>query len=148
MGQMIGAASEFYRLRVIRIDVTDEPDLEWHDDILYRDPPVEVTEEEEDWRLEAVHLEDESAHEIAQFTEEDQARVLMLAIQDDLIAMTKSEFEDRYLTTAGPRFTDDVPVLRSGDEPGDRTSADAGDAARGVVGELSSDTAERDADTE
>ncbi len=84
VGQMIGAAAEFYRLRITRIDVTDEPELDWHDDILYRDPPVEVTEEEEDWRLEAVHLEDESVHEIAQFTEEDQARVLMLAIQDDL----------------------------------------------------------------
>ena len=31
MGKVIGAASEFYRLRLTRLDVIEEPDLEWRD---------------------------------------------------------------------------------------------------------------------
>jgi hypothetical protein len=126
VSNVIGSASDFYRLRVTRIDVTDEPELDWRDDILYRDAPVEVTDEEEDWRLEAVCLEDDCAHEIAQFTEQDQALALLEGVQDDLNEMTKSAFEDRYLKTAGPRFTDDVPVVPDDDTPEDQGKEPAG----------------------
>jgi hypothetical protein len=114
-------ASDFYRLRVTRIDVTDEPELDWRDDILYREPPAEATDEEEDWRLEAVALEDDSAFEIAQFTEQDQAHALFEAVQEDLETMTKSVFEDHYITTAGPRFSDDVPTMPTTPETEDAT---------------------------
>jgi len=102
MSRVIGAASDFYRLRVTRIDVSDEPELDWRDDILYRDPPPTVLEEEEDWRLEAVKLVDEHAVEIAQFTEQDQAEVLMAGVQEDLDSMTKSAFEEQYLSSPTP----------------------------------------------
>ena len=39
--QTIGAADEFWRLRLTRVDTTDELDFEWHDDILYREPAIE-----------------------------------------------------------------------------------------------------------
>jgi hypothetical protein len=99
MSKVIGAASEFYRLRVSRLDATDEPDLEWRDDILYRKPPKDAPEEIEDWLLEAVSLdEDETAYLIARFAEADQAHALMETVQIDLDTTTRSDFEDQYLT--------------------------------------------------
>lgn len=103
MGKVIGAASEFYRLRVSRIDVTDEPDLDWRDDILYREPPAELPAEDEDWCLEAVLMEEDTSVEIARFTEEDQAHSLMEVVQEDLDAMTISAFKERYLSQTGSK---------------------------------------------
>ncbi|MDZ4181111.1 MAG: hypothetical protein U1E29_18065 [Coriobacteriia bacterium] len=99
MGRVIGAASEFYRLRVVRVDDSDEPDLEWRDDILYRTPPTEELEECESWALEAVDVADEdSAHVVARFTHSDDAHVALNEITEDLQELTKSGFEARYLT--------------------------------------------------
>jgi hypothetical protein len=101
MSNIIGAASEFYRLRISRLDVTQEPDLEWRDDILYRKPPADAPEEMDDWLLEAVSLdEDETAYLIATFPESDQAHSLLEAVQIDLDSMTRSVFEDQYLSEA------------------------------------------------
>jgi hypothetical protein len=126
MSKVIGAASEFYRLRVTRIDVTDEPELDWRDDILYRDPPAEVPDEEEDWRLQAVRITDDTSHEIAQFTEQEQAHSLMEAVQEDLDSMTKSAFEDRYLADADATAAPPTPQTVDDSEPeeGDLASWD------------------------
>jgi hypothetical protein len=99
MSKIIGAASEFYRLRVSRLDATEEPDLEWREDILYRQPPKDAPEEVEDWLLEAVSLdEDETAYTIATFPEADQAHSLLETVQIDLDSMTRSVFEGQYLS--------------------------------------------------
>jgi len=54
VGRTIGAASDFYRLRVTRLNEPDEPDLEWRDDILYREPPHQRMGEIESYAIEAV----------------------------------------------------------------------------------------------
>lgn len=115
MGKVIGAASDFYRLRVSRIDVPDEPDLDWRDDILYRDPPTEILDEDEDWRLEAVLMEADTSVEIARFSVEEQAHSLMEVIQEDLDAMTKSAFEERYLAARDSDDASDAPALDDAD---------------------------------
>lgn len=100
MGRVIGAASDFYRLRVVRIDDSDEPDLEWRDDILYRTPPNEKPEECESWALEAVDVSDEdAAHVVARFTRSDDAHAALTEIEEDIQELTKSGFEARYLTS-------------------------------------------------
>ncbi|MDF1542441.1 MAG: hypothetical protein RQ731_01030 [Anaerosomatales bacterium] len=101
MGRIIGAASEFYRLRLTRYDATDEPDFEWRDDILYRSQPTESVEERVEWAVEAVTLdENESVTELGRFDTADGAHELMESAEEDLQELTKSGFEERYLTQA------------------------------------------------
>ena len=100
MGRVIGAAGDFYRLRVTRLDVSGEPDLEWRDDILYREPPATRLAEGESYVLEAISTEaDETAFEIARYADSDQAHEAMTRVAEDLEELTKSRFEDRYLRT-------------------------------------------------
>ena len=98
MGKAIGAASEFYRLRLTRLDVTDEPDLEWRDDILYRNPPQQDLAECAQYRIEAVNTDDdEDIKVVALFDDPEEAAAFLKATEEDLMEMTKSVFDSRYL---------------------------------------------------
>lgn len=97
MGKAIGAAADFYRLRVMRVDESDELDLEWRDDILYRRPPSQSVDEYERYRVEAVALDDEDAIvSLGAFDSVADAHEALNAAQDDLDELTRSEFEERY----------------------------------------------------
>ncbi len=103
MGKAIGDASDFYRLRLIRLDESDAPDLEWRDDILYRRPPAQHPEEFDEFRVEAVDVDDEErAFVVGRFDSVEDARDFIETADEDLAVMTKSEFERTY-------FTEDVP---------------------------------------
>jgi len=98
MGKIIGPASDFYRLRVARLDESGEPDLEWRDDILYRTPPADRVDEQESWVVESVSLDDkEIVTRIVRFESPDEARDYLDSALQDLEEMTKSQFEERYL---------------------------------------------------
>lgn len=95
--RVIGDAAEFYRVRVIRLDEHDGPDLEWRDDILYRTPPTQEPAEAETHRVEAVRLDDDTVvTEIARFPDADSARAFVERLEVDLAGMTKSAFEARH----------------------------------------------------
>ncbi|HET6350891.1 MAG TPA: hypothetical protein VFG89_02025 [Coriobacteriia bacterium] len=97
--RIIGAADEFWRLRVTRVDVADGLDFEWHPDILYRRPSVGQIDEVETWYVEAVKLDDvETVVRVAGFAERDDADKFVQRATDDLAEMTKSQFEDAYLS--------------------------------------------------
>jgi len=98
VGRTIGAASDFYRLRVTRLNEPDEPDLEWRDDILYREPPRQRMGEVESYAIEAVSVDDEQATEIAEYESSDAAHAALASIADDLDELTRSEFEHRYFS--------------------------------------------------
>ncbi len=97
MARVIGAADDFYRLRVARLDDSAEPDLEWREDILWRDPPKDSPDERESWTLEAVRVDDEEALPIAAYESSDEAHAALEAIQEEMESLTKSQFEGRYL---------------------------------------------------
>jgi len=100
--RIIGAADEFWRLRVTRVDVAGGLDFEWHSDILYRRPSVGQIDEVETWYVEAVKLDDvETVVRVAGFTERDDADAFVRRATDDLAEMTKSQFEDAYLSGDG-----------------------------------------------
>lgn len=102
MAKAIGSASDFYRLRVMAVDATDEVDFEWRDDILYRRPPSSIIEDEEVYRVEAVLLDDEEVtYPLATFVASDDAHDWMNDRADELDDMTKSEFESAYFPEAG-----------------------------------------------
>lgn len=95
MPGIIGNADDFYRLRLVRLDEADIPDLDWRDDILYRRPQSQRAQEYDVWRVEAID-ENERATVIATFAGEDDARDFLENAEDDLSAMTRTEFEQAY----------------------------------------------------
>lgn len=99
MSKTIGSAADFYRLRVMAVDATNEVDFEWRDDILYRRPPGAVIEDEEVYRVEAVLLDDDDVtYSLGTFADGAEAHAWMREREDELADMTKSAFEDAYFT--------------------------------------------------
>lgn len=95
----IGSADEFWRLRVTKVDTTEELDFEWHEDILYREPVVHDADEVELWHVEAVSLEDpERIVRIETHTSREDADGFVERAHDDLLDMTRSQFEATYLS--------------------------------------------------
>lgn len=98
---MIGAADEFWRLRITKVDTTEELDFEWHDDILYREPTAEQADEVELWHVEAVSTgADETVVRIRTFRNRGTAQDFIAAANEALLEMTKTQFEAAYLASA------------------------------------------------
>lgn len=98
--KIIGAAEEFWRARITRVDTTEGFDFEWHDDILYREPQVDPGDEVEVWHVEAMSLEgDERLARLRSFGDRESAEVFLDSVREDLAAMTKAQFEEAYVTS-------------------------------------------------
>jgi hypothetical protein len=92
-----GAASDYYRLRIMHVDDSDSPEMEWREDILWRRPPSSEPDEYELWRVEAVAVEDdENVTTLGVFDEVADAHEALAAAQDDLAELTVALFEERY----------------------------------------------------
>lgn len=101
--KIIGSAADFYRVRVISIDTTEELDLEWRDDVLYRRPPSHELDEERRFVVEAVALDDEERLvTLASFADGAEASAWAAERQDELPDLTKSDFEEQYFPGDGP----------------------------------------------
>lgn len=99
--KVIGSADEFWRLRITRVDATDAFDFEWHEDILYRQPVTQPVEELELWHVDAVRVDDrETKQRLATFAEREPAEQFLAQALEDLTEMTKSQFEQTYLSDA------------------------------------------------
>ena len=99
--KIIGSAADFYRVRVVAIDTTEDLDLEWRDDILYRRPVTGDLDEERAYVVEAVALDDEErAVTIASFRDAAEAGAWADERQLELPDLTKSDFEERYVRGA------------------------------------------------
>jgi hypothetical protein len=93
----IGSAGDFYRVRVMRVDEGEAPDLDWRDDILYRRPPADAPQEVDVWRVEAVDVDDdENVVVLASFSSGEDAHEWLETVEEDLAAMTRSQFESAY----------------------------------------------------
>ena len=100
--RVIGAADEFWRLRLTRVDATGAPDFEWREDVLYRAPSAEQPEEAESWNVEAIRIEDyDTIVRVASFDDRDAAAAFMERVSSDLAEMTKHQFEEAYLSPSG-----------------------------------------------
>jgi hypothetical protein len=93
----LGAASDYYRVRLMHVDDSDTPDFEWRDDILWRRPPVTQPGEYEVWRVEAVGVDDdEDVTVIGVFEERADADEALETAAQDVLELTRSQFEERY----------------------------------------------------
>ncbi len=109
MTRIIGQASEFYRLRLTRLDEGGDVEFDWRDDILWRQEAPTPAEEADLWVLEAVTLDEhETVTAIASFATRDDAETGLEEATTDLEAMTRSEFESEYLREA-VEVAEDVP---------------------------------------
>ena len=101
---VIGPADEFWRLRLTRMDPSDELDFEWHDDILWRQPQVHLEPGEPAFVVEAVSLGavPEQIVRLAVFADEPSAREFLDEAADDLRDMTRSQFEATHFPEASP----------------------------------------------
>ena len=92
---VIGPADEFWRLRLTRMDPSEDLDFEWHDDILWRQPRVHLEPGEAAFLVEAVSLGagPEEIVRIAAFPDESSARAFFDEATDDLRDLTRSQFE-------------------------------------------------------
>ncbi len=97
MRKGIGAARDFYRLRVTRVDDVEPADMEWREDILWRRPPLSATQESQRYRVEAVALDDDTdVTPLGAWDDSDDAHEALAGAQEDLDELTRSEFEERY----------------------------------------------------
>jgi hypothetical protein len=93
----LGMAEDFYRLRLMQVDAGDLPDLEWRDDVLYREQPVSQPDEHEAYVVQAVELDaDDSTTALASFADHDEAHAWFVEAEEGLRDLTRSEFELRY----------------------------------------------------
>ena len=107
MGKLIGPASDFYRLRVTHLDLAEEPDFDWRDDVLWRTAPVEVPEERDVWIAEAVEIASGLvAARLDVFDDPDEARDFLAEVEEDLGDLTKSQFEAAWLEPAADAGAD------------------------------------------
>jgi hypothetical protein len=93
----LGAASDYYRVRIMHVDDSDTPDFEWRDDILWRRPTAVQPGEYEVWRVEAVGIDDdEDVTVIGVFEARADAEEASAAAAADILDLTRSQFEERY----------------------------------------------------
>jgi hypothetical protein len=94
----IGAASDFYRVRVTRVTEPDAPEFEWREDILWREPAAaQLDPEVTHHRVEVVALDDaENVTVIGIFDSVQDATEAFDTAAEDMDTLTRSEFEDRY----------------------------------------------------
>lgn len=112
--RIIGAADEFWRVRLTRVDLSDSLDFEWREDILYRAPAVSEPHETERWQIEALRLEDyDTVVQIASYADRTEAEAFLIRVREDLAEMTKTQFEGAYLTPTPAPSADEVA-----EEPG------------------------------
>lgn len=114
MRRVIGNADEFYRLRVVTVDASDGPDLDWREDILWRRSVANNVNECVVQRLEALEIADgETAWSLGEFATTSEAHTAMQEADLDLRGMTKSQFEDAYLRGDESRESSSPPTERA-----------------------------------
>jgi hypothetical protein len=92
-----GAASDYYRIRIMHMDDSDSPEMEWRDDILWRRPLSGEPGEYELWRVEAVAVDDdENVTTLGTFDDPADAHEALAAAEEDLAQFTVAQFEERY----------------------------------------------------
>ncbi len=95
--RVFGKAGDFYRLRVLKLNEESSPELDWHDDILFKKPPVEEVRCYEWYVLQAVSIDSEEAHPIRRFEDSSEAMRGRDKVDEFLRELTKQEFESRFL---------------------------------------------------
>ncbi|MCL6472137.1 MAG: hypothetical protein K6T91_04920 [Firmicutes bacterium] len=93
--KIFGLAGDFYRVRVLKVNEELPADLEWREDILYREPKTYEGKLKVSYRIQIV-TQDKKIHEIANITNRRAAKSRLRRIKEHLRDLTKMEFDKKY----------------------------------------------------
>lgn len=100
--RVFGKASDFYRLRVIKVNEDSDVDLNWREDILYRRPPGAPMSTKVWYVIQAVMIDNESSYNLKRFVTGEAAMRFKDRIEELLRDLTKQEFEERFPSINNP----------------------------------------------
>ena len=99
--RVFGRASDFYRLRVIKVSEDSEVDLKWQADILYR-RPVSLPMATKIWYVvQTISIDSEEPANLKRFATGEAAMRFKDRVEELLRELTKQEFEDRFPVITG-----------------------------------------------
>lgn len=96
-------AFKTYRARALKIDLFEDFDLTWNEHIVYSGHPLEYFAGEPidlvtTWEIQILALGDESVVKtLESLTSRDDAERALAAVKDDLVPLSRLEFEAKYL---------------------------------------------------
>lgn len=94
--RVFGKASDFYRLRILKVAADSELELDWREDILLRSPPP-AEQKTNVWHiLQAVRVDSDQAFSLKMFPDREAAAFHKDEINELLQDLTKQEFEDLF----------------------------------------------------
>lgn len=98
--KVFGKAQEFYRARIITTSEDETAEFEWRDDILYRKGQEKGIQTKDTYLVEIVNLDTGKEVIFKKLGDLREAQHLLSILQEDLAALTKSEFDSKYLNKA------------------------------------------------
>lgn len=126
--KVFGEAIDFYRARVITIEVASEPHFDWRDDVLYH-PTAGASQDEHVDVLHHVDILDDRATLIlrmAPHTDRLAAEAELALVRQDLRDLPKNAFERKYLSPAPDDQADHTPTEGADAAADNPTHAPAG----------------------
>ena len=94
--RVFGKASDFYRLRVLKVNEDSGLELDWQSDILYRAAPAAEIKTDTWYAVQVVSVDSEAAFELKRFTDGEAALRYKDKLVELLQEVTKSDFEERF----------------------------------------------------
>lgn len=94
--RVFGKASDFYRLRVLKVNEDSELDLDWRDDILFKKPQNQPMTTKIWYVVQAVSVDTESPYNLKRFSTGEAAMRFKDKVEDVLRELTKQQFEERF----------------------------------------------------
>jgi hypothetical protein len=94
--RVFGKASDFFRLRVIKVTEDSQVDLDWQEDILYRKPAKTAMTTKAWYIVQAVAVDDEEVHVLKRMATGEAAMRFKDRVEELLHELTKLEFEKRF----------------------------------------------------
>jgi hypothetical protein len=94
--KVFGDASDFYRVRIMKLEETEMPDFDWHENILIKKPEIEIPDSKVKFCVQIVSLDERKVFSISSFKSETKAKLAKRKIEEDIEELTKNQFEKKY----------------------------------------------------
>ena len=94
--KVFGKASDFYRLRVLKVNEDSDISLDWKKDILFRNPGPSPMSTRIWYVVQAVTIDDDEPHNIKRFVTGEAAMRFKDKAEELLDELTKKQFEEKF----------------------------------------------------
>ncbi len=94
--RVFGKASDFYRLRVLKVNEDSDISLDWKKDILFRNPEPSPMSTRTWYVVQVVNIDDEEPYSIKRFKTGEAAMRFKDKAEELLHELTKKQFEEKF----------------------------------------------------